>query len=127
MWILDRRFNQKFGYARVAKVSRFSFAAVKSSSAVQAALPQAQKILNTEPDYIPAVMVSALSQEQHGNYEEAERLYEKVLAAFPLLAPATRQLAVLYAQHLGDEQKAYEFAVKAREAFPEDAELARRR
>src|SRR5207249_3732734 len=82
-------------------------------------------VLNADPSYVPALMVSALVQEQRGNYIEAQKLYGKVLARYPYFAPATRQLALLYAEHLGDDQKAYELAVKAREVFPEDPELAK--
>lgn len=100
-------------------------AAAKGPAQAKAAAAQAQKILAAEPGYIPAIMVSALLQEQQGDFAGARQLYEKVLAADPLFVPATRQLAVLYVRHLNDDPKAYELAVKAREAFPDDPEVAR--
>lgn len=100
-------------------------AAAKSPVQAQAALPDAQKILGAEPDYIPALMVSALAREQQGDYPGARQIYEKILAADPFFATATRQLALLYADRLSDDQKAYDLAVKAREAFPDDHEIAK--
>jgi tetratricopeptide (TPR) repeat protein len=125
--MMQRALQSGISLAKLDDARRFlaMIAAAKSSAEAQAAFPQAQNILNADPKYVPAVMVSALFQEQQGDYQEAKQLYEKALAVYPLLAPATRQLAILYAQRLGDDQKAYEFAVRAREAFPEDAELAK--
>jgi tetratricopeptide (TPR) repeat protein len=108
-------------------VTRFvaMLAAAKDPAQTKAAAAQVQKILAADPDYIPAIMVSALLREQQGDFAGARQLYEKVLAADPLFAPATRQLAVLLVRHLDDGPKAYELAVKAREAFPDDPEVAR--
>jgi uncharacterized protein HemY len=36
-----------------------------------------------------------------------------------------KNLAMIYALRLGDEQKGYDFAMKARSSMPRDAELAR--
>jgi tetratricopeptide (TPR) repeat protein len=100
-------------------------AAAESSPAAQGSLPQAQDLLAVDPNYVPALMVSALEQEHRGNYQEAIRLYEKILNTYPLFSCATRQLAILYAQTLNADPKAYQLAVKAREAYPEDPELAK--
>ncbi len=95
----------------------------KSVTQAQTALPEAQRILETSPNDIPATMVVALTREGQGDLAEARRLYEKMLDEDPLFAPATRQLAHIYSQRLEDEPKAFEFATKAREAFPADPEL----
>jgi len=84
-----------------------------------------EKTLVAEPAYVPALFLSALINEQHGKFKEAAPLYDRILARYPLFAPATRNLALLYAEHLGDDAKAYPLAVKARESFPADARLAR--
>jgi tetratricopeptide (TPR) repeat protein len=94
----------------------------KSVAQAQAALPAAQRILATSPNDIPATMVVALAREGQGDIPEARRLYEKMLDEDPLFAPATRQLAHIYSERLEDEPKAYEFATKAHEAFPDDPE-----
>lgn len=115
------------GFPKLDDATRFvaMVAAAKGPAQAKAAAAQAQKILTADPTYIPAIMVSALLQEQQGEFAGARQLYEKVLAADPLFVPATRQLTVLYVRHLNDDPKAYELAVKAREAFPDDPEVAR--
>lgn len=97
--------------------------AFKSSATSGSAL--AQKILEADGNYVPALMVIAHAQEQHGEYKSAKDVYEKVLDRFPLFAPAARQLTFLYADQLGDERKAYEMGLKARDLFSSDVELTR--
>lgn len=82
-------------------------------------------ILQKQPDYVPALRVNGLLQESNGDFRGARDSYERVLKIFPTFSPANRSLAVLYASHLGDPAKAYEYATKAREAFPQDLQVAR--
>ena len=49
-----------------------------------------------------------------------EAAYEKILARDPYFTPATRQLAMILARKPGNNQKAYDLAIKAHEAFPDD-------
>ena len=111
---------------RRAEAVRFAsmIASAVSPARTQAALSEARKILAAEPDYVPALMVSALAQELAKDFKGAKEIYDKVLALYPAFAPATRQLAILYADKLGDDKKAEELAVKARQMFQDDPELA---
>jgi putative PEP-CTERM system TPR-repeat lipoprotein len=99
-------------------------AAGKSPASAQAAIARARQILAAHPGDLPAQMVSGLAAEQRGEYPPARQIYEKIIADDRLFSPAIRQLALLYAEKLGDDGKAYDLAVKAREAYPDDAELA---
>ena len=67
----------------------------------------------------------AALQERDGAVDDAITTYDKALAADPLYAPATRQLAILYARRSSDDPKAYELTTKAREAYPDDAEITK--
>jgi len=69
-------------------------------------------------------MAAAVVYEQQNNLNAARQACEKVLARYPFFAPANKRLAALYAA-LGDNQKAYDQASKAREALPDDPEVAR--
>ncbi|MGA2555643.1 MAG: tetratricopeptide repeat protein, partial [Verrucomicrobiota bacterium] len=93
------------------------------------AQPQAaarvQQVLETNANYAPALVALGREQEHLGRGKEAERAYEKVLAAYSLFLPAIRQLAILYAQDGDNDSKAYSYAVKARSAYPDDEELAK--
>ncbi len=115
------------GSARLEDAKRFlaMLDAARSPAQAQAAKVQIQQALTADPAYLPALMASACLQEQQEKYAEAKGLYEKILAANPLFIPATRQLTILCSQHFADEPKAYDLAVKAREAFPDDPEIAK--
>jgi len=91
----------------------------------QQTVAQVQEILKAEPNYVPALMAAVAVYQQQGNVNGAKLACEKTLARFPLFAPANKLLATLYAEKLGDYQKAYEPALKAREAFPNDPEVAK--
>ncbi len=88
-------------------------------------LLQAGNILKTNADYTPALMVSAVDRHRKGDAAGAIQIYEKVLARNPLFTPATRDLAILYQEQGGNDQKAYSLATKARESFPSDPLVAR--
>ena len=57
--------------------------------------------------------------------DQAIDTYRKAVDADPSFAPALRDLALLYAARPADESKAFEMATKARQAYPDDPELAR--
>jgi tetratricopeptide (TPR) repeat protein len=105
------------------------FAAMLEASgnpaSAESAAGEAAKILATDPGYMPALMVSGLAKEQEGDASGASKLYEQVLGQDPLFSPATRQLARIYVQRTGEDEKAYNMASKAREAFPTDPEVAK--
>src|SRR5262245_3801686 len=85
----------------------------------------AEEVLRRQPDYVPALLVSALAKERAGDFAGARDIYERILKQMPFFTPANRKLALLYFQPLPDPQKAYAHATKAREAFPRDAQVAR--
>lgn len=99
-------------------------AATKSPALLQAALPEARSILAAEPNHIPALMVTALALEQQKDFRGAVQVYEKILAQNAVFATATRNLAIVHADQLGDDQKGEELALKARQTFNDDPELA---
>jgi tetratricopeptide (TPR) repeat protein len=102
-------------------------AAVKDPAKAQASSAQVEQILAKDPNYVPALMVSALQAERKPARDEAVQTYKKVLTIYPLFVPATRQLAILYSQsqNQGDLDKAYDMAEKARASLPNDLELAK--
>jgi tetratricopeptide (TPR) repeat protein len=117
----------KAPFSRTSEANRFlaMVAAANTVAAASLAAPEAQQVLAADPNYVPALMVSAIAREQQGKDLEAAQFYERALRCYPLFAPAARNLAILYAGHLADDSKAYPLAIKAREAFPQDPVLAR--
>jgi tetratricopeptide (TPR) repeat protein len=102
-------------------------AAAKDPAQAQASSALVQQLLAKDPNYVPALMVSALLAERSGAADEAEQICQKVLSIYPLFAPAMRELAIIYShsQHAGDQDKAYQMAEKARASLPDDLELAK--
>lgn len=82
--------------------------------------------LKATPNDAPALMALGAIQEFKRDPAGATKTYEKVLGLCPDQVVAKTRLAILYAPAKDtDLKKALEFATKAREAFPDDSELAK--
>jgi predicted Zn-dependent protease len=86
---------------------------------------EAQEILKSEPDYVPALMVVAVVDEQKNDAAAAIQTYKKVLADYPYFAPALKRLAILIAENTENDPQANDYATKARAAYPEDPAVAK--
>jgi tetratricopeptide (TPR) repeat protein len=64
----------------------------------------------------PALMQLAMIQEQLKHFDAARDAYEKLLTVAPNFPLALNNLAVLYSEHLGQLDKAYDLAKRAKEA-----------
>jgi tetratricopeptide (TPR) repeat protein len=84
-----------------------------------------QQLVGRDPQYIPGLMVLGCLREQGGDDRAAAEVFERVLGIDPEFAPATRHLAVLYAERLGEDRKALELGARAPSLFAEDADLAK--
>jgi tetratricopeptide (TPR) repeat protein len=91
---------------------------------LMAAEAEVQKQLRSDPEYLPALMVQAALDEQRHQIKPAAEIYTGILRRLPDFAPAQKALATLYAQDPSATAMAYDLAAKARQALPEDAELA---
>ena len=93
----------------------------------QADVSKAEEILKSDPSYVPALMVIATANEQStsGGTSVARSAYERILSRYPDFSPAKRRLAILYSLDPHNNQKAYELGSQAREAFPDDPEVAK--
>jgi tetratricopeptide (TPR) repeat protein len=81
--------------------------------------------LRQQPKDPAALTRLARLQARDGLADQAIDSYRKAIDADPLFAPALRDLALLYAGRPADESKALETATKARQAYPDDPELAK--
>ncbi len=84
-----------------------------------------QETLKTEPDSLPALMAVGVLHEQAGKTAEAKQTYERIVAISPQFSPGVRQLAMIYGQDPKEDKRAYELGVRAREAYAQDADLAK--
>jgi tetratricopeptide (TPR) repeat protein len=72
---------------------------------------------------LPALMQLAVLQQSLKHYNDARDAYEKVLGFAPNFGPALNNVAVLYSDYLGQLDKAYDFAKKAREVSPNNPQV----
>ena len=86
---------------------------------------EVENYLRQRPNDPVALIRLAQLQQRSGDLDQAVKTYEKVVADDPLFAPATRQLALLYGQLSTDSSKAYELVTKARQAYPDDPDIAK--
>ena len=99
-------------------------APVADTASLAAFGPQIQNILQTEPAYLPALMLRAAIEAQRKDVKSAAATYTEILRLRPEFAPAQKELATIYTNNEGDRAAAYELAAKARKTLPEDADLA---
>jgi Flp pilus assembly protein TadD len=114
-----------FGRATAAqRTTRLLSAYLHPESALQFK-DLAEETLRGNPDDLPALLAKATIQMERKESEAARETFEMIAKRYPLFTPASKPLAVLYARPDGDAQKAYDYAVKARAAFPGDTEVAK--
>jgi tetratricopeptide (TPR) repeat protein len=90
-----------------------------------AAASHIEEILKSDANYLPALVVTAVINEQKNDNVAAQQSYEKILEQDPDFAPAQKRLAILYAKDPNNKEKAYALAIKARDTFPDDSDLAK--
>ncbi len=86
--------------------------------------PQAAALLKTDPNYVPALMVEASTKTRHSESTAAIGIYTGILDRLPDFAPAQKALATLYAEDPAKSDQAYDLAMKARKALPDDPDVA---
>jgi tetratricopeptide (TPR) repeat protein len=104
---------------------RLALLATQVGAANPAVRAELENYLRKWPNDPAALVRLAEVQERDGAAEQAIKTYEQVIAEYPLYAPAARQLAKLYGQRSADDSRAYEVVTKARQAYPDDPEIAK--
>ena len=95
----------------------------KDPAKARLAQSQVEAVLKSDPESVPALMASGSLLQEQGRSTAAQEIYERILSRNPNFAPASRRLAMLYADQVRDDTMAFEHGMKAREVFAEDAEL----
>ena len=119
---MQNALQTQVAFSRGDDAKRFLAMTSVADASIQAL---ANEILKATPNYVPALMVKAGMAEQNGDTATAQQKYENVLNIYPDFAPAQKNLAILYAKNSDNDAEAYPLAVKAREAFPRDPDVAK--
>jgi tetratricopeptide (TPR) repeat protein len=104
---------------------RLALLAIDPRAANPGVRTELEDYLRKQPNDPAALMRLGELQQREGAVDQAVKTYEKVVADNPLYAPAMHQLALLYGQLSTDSAKAYELVTKARQAYPDDPDIAK--
>jgi Flp pilus assembly protein TadD len=90
------------------------------------AIAELDKALASRPDQPAALMLKSIAQQMKGDSTGAREGYEKLVKANPRFAPAANNLAWMLAEEgpNKDLQRAYLLAQAARDAAPQDPQIA---
>jgi tetratricopeptide (TPR) repeat protein len=113
------------GFARAAEARRFLELIHLPDNSSPAAAAEAEHILGQDPKNLPALVALAEISDRRGDPGAAERTYEKVLGYYPNFLPAEKSLVMLYAENPGNDPLSLDLVNKAREAFPDDPDVAK--
>jgi tetratricopeptide (TPR) repeat protein len=95
------------------------------SEKTAAAATRVESALKQDSSYVPALFASAVLQQRAGNVPVARDQYEAILKRFPDFTPAHKGMAVLLSKSSSNIDTAFKHATRAREALPDDPEVAR--
>ncbi len=96
----------------------------ENADEIAVAKSEAAAVLQSDPDYVPALMVAGASDAASGAEPQAISRYQKVLKLFPDFAPAQKALALLYARDQPRRNDAFALATQAYRNLPDDAAVA---
>jgi tetratricopeptide (TPR) repeat protein len=121
-----------FSRAREAKSFLDMKALAENPSAAVAASAQVEQALKADPENVPALMAWGSIEDSKNNPAAASQAYEKVLNRYPDFVAAKRRIAILFVQQpdagkpaVANDKSAYDYALQAHEAFPDDPEVAK--
>jgi tetratricopeptide (TPR) repeat protein len=104
---------------------RLAILAINPGKADAAAKRELETYLHERPDDPAARLRLAEIQERDGAIDQALKTYEGIVDGNQEFSPALRRLAVLLGERSANDPKTYDLALKAREALPQDAEVAK--
>ncbi len=85
----------------------------------------ASTALQADPTFAPALIVSGLLAEEKNDFQAARARYEEVLKIFPAHILAQRQLGLLLAEKLNDDQRATQLLTTVKAALPLDSQATK--
>jgi tetratricopeptide (TPR) repeat protein len=99
-------------------------ALLKGTSFTEDESAQVRDEARKDPDYVPAIVDLAAIEASDGHAKQAASDYERALKIYPEFTPAVRRLAILLSKNPAEDEQTATLAAKAREDYPDDAELA---
>lgn len=91
-----------------------------TSNQREKAMEELFTVVAKNPKDVASLMLIGMIYDYEKDYNAARDAYEKLLAVNPKFGPALNNLAYLYSEHLGNLDRAYEMAGRARDLQPGD-------
>lgn len=104
---------------------RLAILSIDTQTTTGTARATLDSFLKQQPKDPAALTRLARLQAQEGKADQAIDTYQKAIDANPVFAPALRDLALIYTARTTDEAKAFDMTSKARQAYPNDPEVAK--
>lgn len=118
------KINNSFG--RAAQAREFlELTQAPSTPTDSNKLAQAEKVLQRDPNSVPALMVKGAASEARHDLKTARSFYEKALQIVPEFPPAQRALLIVYGTLDEKIANAADLGTKARQAYPSDPAVAK--
>ncbi len=95
-----------------------------TSNQREKAMEELFTVVAKNPKDVASLMLIGMIYDYEKDYNAARDAYEKLLAVNPRFGPALNNLAYLYSEHLGNLDRAYEMAGRARDLQPGDPLVA---
>lgn len=105
--------------------ARLAFLNLDTSTGNSALRNEVETFLRHYPNDPLATLRLAAIERQSGDGKTAVRTLEKLVAAYPTLPPANRELAIAYGKYPTEAPSALDVASRARKDYPQDGEVAR--
>ena len=111
--------------AHAADAQKFLALTVASENPKDLVVAEAeiQKELQSNPEFVPALMAQAVLDTKQGQIKRATETYDNILRRWPEFALAQKRLAELYAQDPSTLAAASDLAAKARKTLSDDPGL----
>ena len=90
----------------------------------QKAVADLNTAIEKNPKNVSAMMLLGMIRNDEKDYKAAAAAYEKLLEMNPTFSPALNNLAYIYSEYLGQLDRAYELAQRARSLLPDDPSTA---
>jgi tetratricopeptide (TPR) repeat protein len=111
---------------KVEARQRLTLLAIDTDTANPTTRTDLDNFLRERPNDPAALLRRARLQLRDGAADQAIKTLETLVTTNPIYRPALRQLALLYGERLADDDpKAYELVQRARQAYPEDVDVAK--
>ena len=88
------------------------------------AMTRLDEVLKLDPKNVGALMLSGILYQQKNDINKAREAYEAVMTINPGFVSAANNLAYIYCEFVGDNDKALKFAKTAKDGAPEDPSIS---